>query len=398
MKRLIWLLCALLLLAGCVPKAPALPPEPPAVTVPKPLPAPEPVPEPEPEQPRPAPLPPLETGEPVTVNGRELPTVRRDGALYVQAEGMAEALRAELSQQGCFAELNAQQSLRFADGLYRVSVDGEKLYMRHPAFMHGSTLFVPVEDAAEVLGYGSYADPQTGAHYLTPGAGAWEVPADRNVAIMEYHAVSSDIWGYENLFVDPADMEEQIVYLLENGYDPIWFEDLRYLDRYDRPVILTFDDGYADNYLELFPILQKYNVKATFFVVTNTVGDPHCMSAEQVKTASDSGIVSIQSHGVSHALMDGMDEETLRTEFGESLRILTELTGRQPCAVSYPEGRYSDLTLEIAAEYFKFGTLRTDAPCNTSDNLLLTGRYDIQRGTTIEEYAAILNEVFPTEE
>lgn len=397
MKRVYRLVCVLLiftLFAGCAPKPPERLPEPPAVELPAP-PAPEPVP---PPPPKPAVLPALETGTPVTVNGCELPTVLRDGALYVQAERMADALRAEYSHTGCIAELSAQQSLRFADGLCRVDLDEEPHYMRHPAFLHGSNLFVPVEETAELCGFARYADEQNGMCYLTPGAGPWDVPGERNVAILEYHAVSADIWGYENLFVDPRDMEEQIVYLLKNGYEPIWFEDLRYLDRYDRPVILTFDDGYADNYLELFPILQKYNVKASFFVVTNTIDDPHCMSREQLRTVSDSGLVSVQSHGVSHTYMDEMDEETLRAELGESMRILTEVTGRQPCAVSYPEGRYNDLTLEIAGEYFKFGTRRTDRPCNTSNNLLLTGRYDIQHGTTIEEFAAILNEVFPTEE
>ena len=53
-----------------------------------------------------------------------------------------------------------------------------------------------------------------------------------------------------------------------------------------KPVILTFDDGYDDNYTELFPLLQKYNAKATIFVIPKAIGTPHKMTAEQVQELS----------------------------------------------------------------------------------------------------------------
>lgn len=87
----------------------------------------------------------------------------------------------------------------------------------------------------------------------------------RQVPVLMYHAVGDDCWGEEHLFVRPAELEQQLQYLSENGYETIFFEDLAHLERYEKPVILTFDDGYDDNYTLLLPLLQKYHMKATIF-------------------------------------------------------------------------------------------------------------------------------------
>ena len=73
-------------------------------------------------------------------------------------------------------------------------------------------------------------------------------------------------------------------------------------------------------------------------------------------------------------------------------RILAALTKREPYAVCYPEGKYSSLTLEIADEYFKFGTKMNGQLYNTSDDPFLTSRYYVSRYTTLEEFAAMVEE------
>ena len=211
--------------------------------------------------------------------------------------------------------------------------------------------------------------------------------------ILMYHAVSNDIWGIPELFVDPAEMEKQLAYLVENDYDPIWFEDLRYIDRYDKPVILTFDDSYLDNYEELLPLLEKYQVKATFFVIAGVLETaPHSMTPTMVTYAAESGLVSIQSHGMTHHDMGAMSADTLRYEFGESKRILAALTKQEPYVLCYPEGRYSSLTLDIAPEYFKFATKMNGKLYNTSDDPFLAARYYVARYTTLDEFAAMVAE------
>ena len=257
--------------------------------------------------------------------------------------------------------------------------------------MRGGMLYLSVEDLPQVMKLSDYTEPESGERYLTAGGGDWELPSDRKVPILAYHAVSNDIWGIEGLFMDPAEMEKQLRYLVDNGYDPIWFEDLRYIDRYDKPVILTFDDGYTDNYEVLLPLLKKYNVKATFFVIAGVLKTSiRSMTEEMVRDAAASGLVSIQSHGMTHQDMAVMDEETLRYEFAESKRILAALTKREPYAVSYPQGRQNALTRKIAGEYFKFGTRSVGLLCSTSDDPLLFSRFNIARDTTLDEFAAMI--------
>ena len=87
------------------------------------------------------------------------------------------------------------------------------------------------------------------------------------VPVLMYHAVGDDCWGEESLFVKPEELEKQLQYLSENGYETIFFEDLSHIEQYEKPVLLTFDDGYDDNAETLLPLLRKHGMKATIFLI-----------------------------------------------------------------------------------------------------------------------------------
>ena len=251
--------------------------------------------------------------------------------------------------------------------------------------------YVPLMDLVQEEGYPMWEDEENNVIYITPSAKAFELPEDVNVPVLMYHAVSDNMWGIGELFVSPSDMEKQLVYLTENGYDPIWFQDLEHVEDYDKPVILTFDDGYDDNYTELFPLLQKYQVKATVFVIGNAMGNSHKMTEEQVKELSDSGLVTIQSHGYTHHDMDVMGEEELEYELGETWRIITRVTGKIPSVLCYPTGRYSSLTIEVGEKYYNFGLKMNGGLYNTSTNdPFEVNRYYISRYTDIYSFAAYI--------
>ncbi len=146
------------------------------------------------------------------------------------------------------------------------------------------------------------------------------------------------------------------------------------------PVILTFDDGYDDNYTELFPLLQKYNAKATIFVIPKAIGTPHKMTAEQVQELSAAGLVSIQSHTYSHGNLSTMDEQTLIFEMEQSQGYLAALTGQVPYAVCYPEGTRSELSIEVARRYYAYGLLMNGQLYNTSDDPMRVKRFYVPRG------------------
>ena len=131
---------------------------------------------------------------------------------------------------------------------------------------------------------------------------------------------------------------------------------------------------------ELFPLLQKYNAKATIFVIPKAIGTPHKMTAEQIYELSRSGLVSIQSHTYSHGNLSTMDEETLVFEMAESQKYLAALTGQVPYAVCYPEGTRSELSIEVAGRYYDYGLLMNGQLYNTSDDPLRVKRFYVPRG------------------
>lgn len=249
------------------------------------------------------------------------------------------------------------------------------------------TLYLPLEQASQLPDVAA-GETRQGIRYLAIRKEIGAIPADVQVPVLMYHAVSDDIWGIRELFVSPEEMEKQLAWLVENGYDPIWFEDLNHLEDYDKPVILTFDDGYVDNYTELLPLLQTYNAKATIFVVSNSMGCGHSMTAQQVYEISRSGVVSIQSHGYSHEGMDTMGEEQLELEMGESRHMLAATTGIVPNVVCYPAGRYSSLTVDVAERYYEFGLKMNGGLYITGDNPLLVNRFYISRDTQLQEFMA----------
>ena len=361
MRTICFLLCVLLLLGLCACAEPAAEPEvlpEPAVSVEaEPLPEPEPVPEiteeaePEPEA---AVLP----AEPVWLLGRLTDVYSTRESEWVRAEDVPEDAPMQTLNEVFTGEetlwaavqdiLEAAAPLQpepgILDDLESISFGGQD--------------YVKLEDAAARLGL-EWGQAPDGSRYLAKRQEIGEILAGWNVPVLMYHAVGDEIWGYSDLFVSAAGMEAQLQYLQENGYETIWFSDLSHIEEYEKPVILTFDDGYDDNYTVLYPLLEQYQAKATIFVIGNAMGSPHKMTREQVYELAASGLVSIQSHTYTHGNLSAMDEAALRQEMELSNAALAAATGQIPYVLCYPEGKYSYLTMDIAKEYYSFA-LRMD--------------------------------------
>ncbi|MBQ3971791.1 MAG: polysaccharide deacetylase family protein, partial [Selenomonadaceae bacterium] len=122
------------------------------------------------------------------------------------------------------------------------------------------------------------------------------------VMVLNYHKVDDlDI----SLSVRPKDFDDQMRYLKENGYHTItpdeFYESLAgNFELPENPVLITFDDGYEDNYRNAYPILRKYDFKATIFVISSFLGTKeHYFTWDQAREMAENGI-SIQSHTVDH--------------------------------------------------------------------------------------------------
>jgi len=177
-----------------------------------------------------------------------------------------------------------------------------------------------------------------------------------NVPVLMYHTSSEDNpGGIPELYVKPSEFEKQIKYLTENNYNFCTFDDWYNLHDKTKPVFITFDDGYLENYTEIFPVLKKYGAKITIFLVTDS--NPVRLSADMVREMSDSGLVKFESHTLTHANLPEIssDDGRLTSELGNSKIKIEQMTGKRVLALSYPEGKYNAKVTEKAREFYMFG-------------------------------------------
>ena len=322
------------------------------------------------------------------VNGRQVPVYTLpEGGLYVRLNDAAAAAEGSLETGANEATLTGWgRTLRLRGGETEVLTETASLELSAPAVADGDDWYAPAAELLPALGLTELIDPELDQRYYTHIVRHDAIPTGYPVPVLMYHAVSDNLWGISELFVSPARLEEQLKALVEGGYTAITFEDLDRIDEIEKPVLLTFDDGYDDNYTELFPLLKKYNVKATIFMIVNDIGKNHKLTLEQLQEMSDSGLVSIQSHTMSHGYLDEMGESRLHAEHYDSMLALARITGKQPFVLCYPSGRNAGYTREITAQYYEFG-LNMGGPCYvTGDAPYRIYRYYISRYIDLETF------------
>lgn len=201
------------------------------------------------------------------------------------------------------------------------------------------------------------------------------------IPIFVYHDLvenESEIeYDYMQTTVDK--FEKQITGLMKLGYKPITYEDLVQYKNGEKQIpkwsfLITFDDGYTGVYKYAFEIAKKYNIPMTSFAIDDCVGSDGYYTWEQAKEMKDSGLMSIYSHGLTHAKYDLETKEDLvnQTEQAyENLKI--NLQDENLLKVfTYPYGLYTE---EERAALKEAGFIQnlTDNEINTSKKLDLAG-------------------------
>jgi peptidoglycan/xylan/chitin deacetylase (PgdA/CDA1 family) len=160
----------------------------------------------------------------------------------------------------------------------------------------------------------------------------------------------------------------------------------------EKPVILTFDDGYRDNYENAFPLLRERNMTATFFVVTDFIDKqlPEYLTWEMAREMYAGGM-SIESHGRNHVSLQNKDRDYLIWQALGSLETIQYELGVRPRFVSYPAGEYDPLTLEVfqSAGYWA-GLTTNQGATHRSDELFRLHRVRVRGSTTPEELLRLL--------
>ncbi|MBP2640566.1 MAG: polysaccharide deacetylase [Firmicutes bacterium] len=197
------------------------------------------------------------------------------------------------------------------------------------------------------------------------------------VPVLAYHMVGAE---EEELYsVSPAEFDRQLAYLKENGYTAVSLQEMfsgfagtTVLPT--KPVIITFDDGYRDNYLTALPILEKHGMKATVFVVAGQAGQGEYLSWDQVRALHKRG-TEIGSHTMNHVALSEISPAEQLREAVESKEILERELGAPVVFLAYPYGKFTTETVAVLQAAGYHGACSGIPGLNAPD----TSRYSLKR-------------------
>ena len=177
-----------------------------------------------------------------------------------------------------------------------------------------------------------------------------------HVPILTYHRIrpykASDTVHSKAFITTPTQFEDEMRFLRENNYTAITLTDLikgfNGAALPDKPVIITFDDGYNSQYVYAVPILTRYHFVATFFIYTNATSNyPDFMTWDQLADLHAQGMI-IGAHTKSHPKLTKIkNKHTLTSEIVDSKKILEEKLGIRVDYFAYPYGLYNNTVIDI---------------------------------------------------
>ena len=204
----------------------------------------------------------------------------------------------------------------------------------------------------------------------------------RHPRILMYHMVRNHVPGtrFNGLRVTPAMFERQLRWLRDNGWHSYTLSELLAMGHAvpEKSVVLTFDDGYSDNFHKALPLLEKYDFKATLYLVVDRhdrdwssqkkahhdsgeLGREPKLTDSEVETMLSSGRIELASHTLTHPNFKRLDEEQKRHELATSKQQLEERFGVEVRSFAYPFGIFDTGDARLVEESGYDSAVTTEA-------------------------------------
>jgi len=221
------------------------------------------------------------------------------------------------------------------------------------------------------------------------------------VIVLMYHSIADN---KEFFTVSPKEFEKQMQYLKDNNFNVISINTLiSLIEKQDKfppkTLVITFDDGYLDNYENALPILKKFNFPATIFIFTAGINkitttksgiNLKMLSKEQIKELSDINLITIGCHSNKHIKLSQINnKEELEKELLISKNILTDITNKEITIFAYPYGDFNKQTIESVKKYFKLAFGIKNGKIKFNDNIFALKRNSIDSMVSFEEFKFI---------
>jgi peptidoglycan/xylan/chitin deacetylase (PgdA/CDA1 family) len=225
-------------------------------------------------------------------------------------------------------------------------------------------------------------------------------PPAARVPILMYHEIAEPAETGSRLAVTPENFAAQLRYLRAAGFTAITAADLSARlagdvgPLPDRPVVLTFDDGYADFHTRALPLLDSHGFTATLFVTTGWEQDAGLRSAApgrmlsraQLAEAASAGI-EIAAHTRSHPQLDQLPAQRVRDELLTSKRWLEDEIGLAVPGLAYPFGYSSDQVRRLAQDAgYRYAHAVDNRTASPADDPFALPRLTVRRATTLPEF------------
>jgi len=223
-------------------------------------------------------------------------------------------------------------------------------------------------------------------------------PPSVTVPILMYHHIGLTSLGMPEAqyYVPVTAFEAQMAYLAQQGFSPVSIDQIANalqvgMSLPPRPVALTFDDADQDNFDNAFPVLLKYHLFATFFIVTGWVGTPGHLTWDEIALMQKAGML-FGAHTLTHPYLTQLSAAAAQAEIVASKSELEARLGQAVTVFAYPYGRaFPAITRMVEAAGFVAALGTSPARLTqTSAELFYLTRFGVYRWTTFERFTGWL--------
>lgn len=194
--------------------------------------------------------------------------------------------------------------------------------------------------------------------------------------ILMYHGVEmhyvSNKWD-----VRKDQFYQHIEFLHQNSWNFCFLDELedKIKSKISKLVVITFDDGYQNNYTNAFEILQKFNAKATIYLCKN-IDNSTLLNKDQINIMLNSGLVKFGCHTLNHSNLKKLSQNRktrslIQDELLKSKNHILDITGQEPTSFAYPYGKHNFyIRRQVKKAGFKFALSTKNKICNVLSFIL----------------------------
>lgn len=232
----------------------------------------------------------------------------------------------------------------------------------------------------------------------------WNKIFGYQIPILMYHRIIKKTEKCEYPWsVNEVLFEEQMDYLNKNGYKSIFLSELGNINinkPKEKYIILTADDGYADNYELMYPILKKYKIKMNIFLIsgkkynswdceekTKNYPKAYLMQDFQIRSMQESGLIEFGLHGKNHKNLSKLTDKDLYEEVVVAKNELEEKLNGTIITMTYPHGGYNEKVREfIEKNGIKYACTSEIGSQKIQDDFLTMRRIDINNSDDVKKF------------